>query len=50
MVQWIGIHLPKQETWVRSLVQKIPHATEQLDPCAAWALSPSSATVEAWAA
>ena len=26
--------LTMQETWVRSLIQKIPHATEQLSPWA----------------
>ena len=30
VVQWMRIHLPMQGTWVQSLVQKIPHAAEQL--------------------
>ena len=34
MAQWLGICLPVQGTWIRSLVQEIPHATEQLGPCA----------------
>ena len=34
MVQWIGIHLPMQGTWVWSLSRKFPPATEQLRPCA----------------
>ena len=33
VAQWLRIHLPIQGTWVRSLVQKIPHAAEQLSPC-----------------
>ena len=32
VAQWIGICLPMQGTWVRSLVQKIPHAMEELSP------------------
>ena len=31
--QWISFHLPMQGTQVRSLVQEIPHATEQLSLC-----------------
>ena len=30
VVQWMKVHLPMQETWVRSLVNKIPHAMEQV--------------------
>ena len=33
VAQWMKIHLPMQETQVQSLVQKIPHALEQLNPC-----------------
>ena len=32
VVQWLRIHLPMQGTQVRS--GKIPHAAEQLSPCA----------------
>ena len=31
--QWYLIHLPVLETWVRSLVQEVPHVLEQLTPC-----------------
>ena len=34
VAQWLRICLPMQGTWVQSLVGKIPHATEQLSPCA----------------
>ena len=34
VIYWLQIHLPMQGTWVRSLVQKIPQAVEQLGPCA----------------
>ena len=34
VVQWLRIHLPVQETWVRSLLGKIPHVVELLSPCA----------------
>ena len=34
MAQWLRTHLPMQETWVQSLLWKIPHATQQLSPCA----------------
>ena len=34
VVQWLRIRLPMQGTWVRSLVREIPHAVEQLSPCA----------------
>ena len=34
VAQWLKIRLPVQGTWVRALVRKIPHATEQLSPCA----------------
>ena len=36
VVQGLRIHLPMQGMWVLSLVRgtKIPHATEQLSPCA----------------
>ena len=34
VAQWLRIRLPMQRTQVRSLVQKIPHAMEQLSPCA----------------
>ena len=34
MVQWLRIRLPMQGTRVRALVRKIPHAAEQLSPCA----------------
>ena len=34
MVQWLRICLPMHGTWVQSLVQKIPHATEELSLCA----------------
>ena len=35
VVQWLRIHLPKEVTWVLSLVWelKILHASEQLSPC-----------------
>ena len=36
VVQWLKIHLPMQETWVRSLVREnstCPHALGQLSPC-----------------
>ena len=32
---WLRIHQVKQETQVRSLLQKIPHAAGRLSPCAA---------------
>ena len=32
MAQQSRIRLPMQGTWVRVLVQKIPHAAEQLSP------------------
>ena len=35
VVQWLRIRLPTQGTQVRALVREIPHATEQLIPCAA---------------
>ena len=37
MAQWLRIHLSKQRTWVRSLVQELrSHVPgEQLSPCAA---------------
>ena len=34
VAQWLRIRLPMQGTQVRALVQKIPHAAEQLSPCA----------------
>ena len=34
MAQWLRIRLPMQGTRVRALVWKIPHAAEQLSPCA----------------
>ena len=34
VVQWLGICLPMQGTWVWALVRKIPHAAEQLGPWA----------------
>ena len=42
VAQWLRIRLPRQGTWVRSLVRedptchgvKIPRAAEQLSPCA----------------
>ena len=33
VAKWIRICLPMQETWVPSLVWKIPHALEQLSLC-----------------
>ena len=38
VVWWIGICLPMQRTWVRSLLQKIRHALEQLSLCATTSL------------
>ena len=35
VAQWLRIRLPMQGTRVRALVRKIPHAAEQLSPCAA---------------
>ena len=34
VVQWLRIRLPVQGTRVQALVWKIPHAAEQLSPCA----------------
>ena len=34
VVQWLRIRLPMQGTRVWALVQEIPHAVEQLSPCA----------------
>ena len=34
VVQWLRIQLPMQVTRVQALVWKIPHAAEQLSPCA----------------
>ena len=34
VAQWLRIHLPMQGTRVLALVWKIPHAVEQLSPCA----------------
>ena len=34
MAQWLRIRLPMEGTWVRALAGKIPHAAEQLSPCA----------------
>ena len=34
VAQWLRIRLPMQGTRVQALVQKIPHAMEQLGPCA----------------
>ena len=33
VAQWLRIRLPMQETWVRSLVWKIPHDAGQLSSC-----------------
>ena len=33
-MQWVRIYLPVHGTQVGSLIQKIPHAVEQLSPCA----------------
>ena len=33
VVQWLGIHLPMQGTWVPSWSGKIPRAAGQLNPC-----------------
>ena len=32
MVQWLRICLPMQGTQVQSLIEKIPHAADQLSP------------------
>ena len=34
MLQWLGIPLPVQGTWVDSWSKKIPHANKQLSLCA----------------
>ena len=34
MAQWLRIHLPMQGTGFEPWSGKIPHATEQLSPCA----------------
>ena len=46
VVQWIRICLPMEGTQVQSLARKIPHATEQLSPCARVLLSLCSRTQE----
>ena len=33
--QWLRTHLSMQGTWVRFLVQEIPHVTEPPSPCIA---------------
>ena len=50
MAQWLRIHLPMQGTRVRALVQEdpIPHAAEQLSPCAT-TTEPACHTTEAHA-
>ena len=42
MVQWLGIHLPMQETWVGSLVQENPtrHGVTKLTRHNYWARAP----------
>ena len=41
VVQWLGVCLLIQRTWVRSLVRKILYVVEQLSPC--------DTSAEAWA-
>ena len=42
VAQWLRIRLSMQGTRVQYLARKIPHAAEQLSPCAwAWALEPT---------
>ena len=33
-VEWVRISRPMQVTWFNSWSEKIPHAAEQLSPCA----------------
>ena len=54
VVQWLRIHLPMQETWVRSLVQEDPTSLEATKPVHrndwASALKPMLCDEKPWAA